>query len=394
MSCVGDLLSLIKKGPPFHKDMTQEEDRQKFVNLLLRFSDGMAKCWPEHKKIQTMASQLSVILRTDIGIDRISRQWNEYLLTPLNEDVVKYAKPVNRILGRQGQEDVCTIYHAFAYGDVDTLTGDRNPLSGYINLGEILSDPSFADSREATMRYLREINKAAYMCFSTKPPACPTRPEIAAEIQRHRSDSDAVLPGQKKPITMNGTIREVLIQLAALSEKVGGDPDVIASIRDDDCHRDWVQEWHAVMQLQHGEGHATFYEACSQEAYDVLSTVPIGCLLHKLEASTLTTTSEYAADSRALISQINVLAQVHGNMPGEMRNRIEEAAQRLAGQIMSGDACLSSLDLSEIGNEVLEGCNPEDLSSLAENIGSLLPDLAGNMQLLQQVSGAQGLALT
>ena len=360
------------------------EKRRKFVNLLLRFSGGMAECWPEHKKIQTMASQLGIILRTEVGAERITRQWLDYLAIPLDDDAVKYAKPVNRILGRQNS-GVCTMYHAFAYGDVDTAAGERNPLSGYINLAEILSDASFAESRETTLHYLREINKAVYACFEMEPPECPTRPEIAEEIQRHRASSETP-EGKQTRVTMNGTIREVLLQLAGLSEKAGGDPETIAAIRDEANPRDWVQEWHELMQGP-SEHHSTLYEACSRDAYGALSEAPPGSFFDKLRLSEVVSTGGDAEEARALVSQINVLTQVHGNMPGGMRDRIEEAAQRLAGKIMSGDASLSNIDLNEIGNEVLEGCNPEDLNSLAENIGSLLPELAGNMQILQQATG-------
>ena len=359
------------------------EPRRKFADLLLRFAEGMAECWPEHNKIQTMAQQLRIILCSEVGTDRILRQWHGYLLTPLDEASVKYAKPVNRILAQRGVEGGCTMYHAFAYGDVDSAAGEGNPLARYINLSEILADASFADSRDATLRYLREINKAVYACLDEAPPVCPSRPEIAEEIRRHREEA-AEAPAAVEGITMNGTIREVMLQLAGLSEQAGGDPETIKAIRDEASPRDWVQEWHEVMR-EPGEGHATLYEACSQEAYGALAAaVSPESLPGKLRLPELL--EAHPEEAKALLSQVNVLTQVHGNMPGSMRNRIEETAQRLAGQIMNGEASLSSLDLNEIGNQVLEGCNPEDLSSLADNIGSLLPELAGNMQLLQQAS--------
>ena len=359
----------------------EDDNLRKFARLLLRFSEGMAECWPEHKKIETTASQMRVILHTDIGIKRIAKQWFDFLHVPLDEASVKYAKPVNRILQQEGA--CACMYHAFVYGDVDTAAGGGNPLSSYINLVEILSDPSFEESREASLRYLREINKASYACFGMTPPACPTRPQIAEEIQRHRGVNQPISKDRSN-MSMKGTIREVLVDLAALSEKKGGDPETIASIRDD-TYGELVQEWHELMRTP-GRHHASLYEACSREAYDDLSEVSPESLFAKLKLAELLTAkdAEEAKIPRMLLSQINVLTQVHGHIPGDMRIRIEETAQRLAGQIMSGDASLASIDINAIGSEILEGCTPEDLSSLADNIGSLLPGITGNLGSMQQ----------
>ena len=88
---------------------------------------------------------------------------------------------------------------------------------------------------------------------------------------------------------------------------------------------------------------------------------------------------EETENIRSMVVQSNVLFRIQQSVPTEMRNCIEGTAQRIAAEILNGNTTFDDLDLSAIGEEVMSQCQTEDLSSLADNLGSLLPLLQSQM---------------
>ena len=74
------------------------------------------------------------------------------------------------------------------------------------------------------------------------------------------------------------------------------------------------------------------------------------------------------------------LGAVSEAVPASMMGGIEDAAQRLAKKIASGDASLETLDMEAIGREVLSGVSEEDMTSFADNVEKLMPALARGMR--------------
>ncbi len=55
--------------------------------------------------------------------------------------------------------------------------------------------------------------------------------------------------------------------------------------------------------------------------------------------------------------------------------RIEDVANKLADDIVAGRTDMASVNLSDIGQQVLAECNEDDVSKFANNIEELLPAL-------------------
>ena len=76
-----------------------------------------------------------------------------------------------------------------------------------------------------------------------------------------------------------------------------------------------------------------------------------------------------------LINKLNGYSTVTSNIPTKMMGRIEDMAAKLAEDISAGRTSMENLNLSDIGQQVLSGCNQEDMSNFANNIDNLLPAL-------------------
>ena len=59
------------------------------------------------------------------------------------------------------------------------------------------------------------------------------------------------------------------------------------------------------------------------------------------------------------------------NIPTNIKNM----ASKLADDIVAGRTDMASVNLSDVGQQVLVGCNEEDMTQFAQNINQLLPAL-------------------
>lgn len=362
-----------------------EGARKKFVRLITSFADGMTECYPECPQIAATASKVHLICGASFAVDKLIEEWYRYLCTPIPQ--AKYACAVERLLGRlDGEEHSrCTMYHAFVYGDVEVALQGDNPIDHYINLKAKLEDPSFdQESRDAALKYIRALNDCVFGVKGFAVPHCPSRTELAEEIKAFREEKRG---GQ---IESQGRLSEAvgtaLISLAAESEPEGGDAETIEAIRSKNCARDWMEEWHAGMSRPLSDGSAkTVYDACIDGDYAALLATSSdgGDLIDVLCVCALVNHADEEKRVRCqqIVSHLNVLTKVHTAVPGQVRTRIEDVAQKLACQIMKGELDMQSIDLNQIGRDVMEGCNSEDLSSLAEQIGSLLPILSKSVPM-------------
>lgn len=354
--------------PPNKSDSTT-----KFIELITSFANGMSECYPDCPQINATSSKVKLVCSTSLTVDVLIEKWFDYLQTPLSSNV-KYARAVERILQKRNEPflQTCTMYHAFVYGDVKVALEGENPIEEYIDLNAKMADPTFdQESKDAALKYIRALNDCVFECKGHHPPYCPSRSELSEEIKLHKEN--------KKP-SQNGRLSEALgsalNELANEAEGEGGDEALINDIRTG-TNKDWVNEWHMAM-LQTTPHGKTLYDLCTSNDFDSMQYADPSGLLGGLQIHALVNHSDVDKrnKSRELVSHINVLTQVHSNVPSQMRGKIEAAAEQLAGQIMAGNLDMSSIDLNQIGQDVLDGCDSEDLSSLAENIGSLLPVLS------------------
>ena len=59
--------------------------------------------------------------------------------------------------------------------------------------------------------------------------------------------------------------------------------------------------------------------------------------------------------------------------PLNMMNGIENVANKLVSEIASGKTSLENLNIEQIGQQVLSGVNPEEMTQFANNMDKILP---------------------
>lgn len=339
---------------------------KRFLDLIVKFTGGMADSFSDCEDIKNTHEKMTVICQSGIGLNRLLTGWLNYIQTPV-PDGVKYAKPVQRILVEKQQDPpVCTIYHSFKYNDYAVALSINNPISTFVDIKTKISDPSFdADSRAAALQYINALNDCVLDIHKIERPYCPTREEISEEIKRFRDEKEPASSPTRPGGLSSG------FDAAIRSMEEGGVPkasiDELLKSGSDVAMQYWESAFNTMV-----DDKKTIYDVYTSGDITCLSYIPPENPVHDLNLATLMISgnTEYLQNC---ISQINVLVKVNANLPNQMRNRIEKAAETLAEKIVSGDASLNSLDLNQIGLDVLNGYDSNDLSSLAENISSLIP---------------------
>ena len=72
---------------------------------------------------------------------------------------------------------------------------------------------------------------------------------------------------------------------------------------------------------------------------------------------------------------MNSFCSVRKHIPNGMMGQIENYALKLAEDINSGKCDLNSINLQQIGQDVLQNCDSGEMMQMADNIGHLLPTL-------------------
>lgn len=354
---------------------TISEYNDKFIQLIKKFASGMSECYPDDPRITDTASKVMLVCESSFATDTLISEWYKYLQSPLS---AKYSRSVERILREKNDEtaNTCTMYHAFVYGDMKAALDAPNPIEKCMDIKATLTDPTFdQESKDAMLKYIRALNDCVYGCKGQPPPYCPSRDELSADIKRHKSSSK---PSNNSNGRLSNAFTSVLSTLASGADN--GNPELIAALAaesEEESSRDWIAEWHREMSNQTPQG-TTLYVAVSSDdfealkhstGYHLLGGLCIYDQVHHLDADRRT-------ETREMVAHLNVLAQVHTSVPLQMRDRITEVAGQLATDILEGHRDITTIDLNQMGKDVLEGCNSEDLSSLADQIGSLLPVLS------------------
>ena len=92
------------------------------------------------------------------------------------------------------------------------------------------------------------------------------------------------------------------------------------------------------------------------------------------------------------ILELNKLSQMcvglFSQIPSATLDRIQQTAMALAGKISSGELSAGDLDLSSIGQEVVDGLSEEEIASFTEN---LLSDPSALANLASGMAGTSGL---
>lgn len=358
--------------------------RQEFAQVCLEFVTGMSDCFPDCPDMQNLKAQLTLLLSTDLTTQKLLTEWYAFVQLPLDRKRSKYAKPVSRILEALGDAAGARVFHAFAYSDLSSALERPNPISQTVNLQDKLNDPAFdVASREAAIKFMQKLNDLVYHAHGCNPPYVPSRQEISDEIKQRKKPNKEELTGTQS----------ALLALVGCAARFGVDDATVTAVTAavHGGERDLLAEWTAALQLAVGD--QTVGGLLDQDLYD-WECPPVPGIFGELQVHSMLHADdvEVREEVRSVVKHLSVMSRVQSGMPVHMRNKMESTAQRIANQILQGELDLNSLDLNAIGEEVLDGCEPDDLSSLAENLGSILP-MMSNLKGMGAAEGGPDLAM-
>ena len=295
------------------------------------------------------------------------RKFFTLLNEPVHPKKAKYAKAVSRILG--GEQ--ATLFFAVEYRDTESLKSSDT-------FAECLPDFLSTDDesrRARSWQTLRAMVRLCYVVECVEPPVVPTRADIEANISQFRAMKQRAKNGPA--IGGSGSMQRAFFE--KLLETASVLPGPLATACRQRLHAIPTQD-HAAMCIKWAEHQ---YTSRSELFGDDIFTADEHEAFAELDAA------KWQA-AEAQFRQLNDLSKVQQNIPSSMLGTIENYATNLASKITAGDADLSSLDLQSIGEDVLRQCSEEDMSQLANNIGSLLPALGSLQQTVQSQAGAHG----
>lgn len=281
--------------------------------------------------------------------DETIRSHVAILKMPLNKKI-KYSKAIERIISQPA-----TVHHGCEYNDIDAIElvcPDIFNIDLVPKYKNNLSD----DSKKTIWRFVNEINANAWKYINEKPLYVPSREEIHKNIKskKHINTSD-------KP-SMTKAFQTSLSKFCELS----GNDDIALNKSEQDLQK-LVSKWSEY--AKDTVNNTKITTLCTQKNPLAFQHITFHFDEFVLDDSSLT------EEMWSIIIQLNGFAAVGENIPSNMMGRIETIANKLADDIVNGRADLSSMNLSDIGQEVLSQCDESDMNKFADNIDNLLPAL-------------------
>lgn len=269
-------------------------------------------------------------------------EWHANMGAPLHASV-RYASALRR-LGANAD-----LYAACAYKDLPSVLASAEHFETLHALEPEASLEAKPEAKAPMWAFLAVLNDHARRYHGEVAPRVPTPDEIKENIRAHKQQKSQA----QKPMARGW---ESVYDELATHLGVGDAErcDVAAG----------MAMWTTALREHDLAG------ACERRDAAAIAAVPFE---HEPTRRALAG----ALDERAwqLLGQLNGLAGVTQAVPSNMMSRIEQQANRLASEIACGQTDLSKLDLTSIGQSVLEGCDVSDVQQLGSQMGSLLPML-------------------
>lgn len=279
------------------------------------------------------------------------QEWYEHIGARLSPKKVRYTKAIERILGQPG-----TNYHASSHFDplgLDVTFCEHNLCTILSEKKNQFSD----DTLKMLWKYISNINRATYAAKDETPPHVPSRDEIQKNIKTKSSRS--VMRDNQPSMT-----KAFHASLVVLVSECEGNAALTGSWTESDIDAA-VKRWSELVNTPVAE--TNFQALCESKSANVLP------LIQTRFPELNLTICELSVRCWTAITHMNSYAAVDDHIPRQMMGRIEHMANQIAGDIVAGKADLSSLDLTDIGQQVLAGCSESDMSQFAANIDQLLP---------------------
>ena len=331
--------------------------REQFVDYASMFVDFLAEIFPEDEACKDAVIFLnSVVKNSQSHIDNQHTAWMKNIKTPLNPKKTKYAKAVERITNEPS-----VLFHAIMYKDIETCTTTlHSPFCATLQIFDKYADERMTDEHKtAVWKFIEKLSLAAYEAASETPPTVPTRLEIQENIKSRKEK-----PAQDDGPSMTRAFQTHMSALYRILDL----PDEMTSASDGVIRAE-MMKWNEFAKSEtSGERNS---KLCQESNPIVI--VPLVETFPTLEK--LKTLSKIDDKIWRNINQLNGFSAVSENIPTKMMTRIEDVANKLADDIVAGRTDMSSVNLSDIGQQVLAGCDESDMTKFASNIEELLPAL-------------------
>lgn len=282
-------------------------------------------------------------------------------------DCVKYRKSFRRLTGR----DICG-YDVIAYRDLEPMwTIVSGVLGEQFDKGDLKLDDK--DAMAALWDTLDAMSQSSMMLAEESPQSRPTSQQISDEIQAHKQKkkSDAPSSNQDSPAQKHD------LSLAQ-----------------------WMTFRHAVQAVASAFGtQVTASRETWEETFDDIASESVNgsTVIALLEQDDNEPILAQSARMRALVGidsdepregagdvwitcgkefkKLYNMRQLQQSLPPSMMSKIESHASDLAMKLQRGDMDMSEVNMASIGEAILGGCTENDIDSLSNNIGTLLPTL-------------------
>lgn len=333
---------------------TQKAKRQ-FIEYSLMWVEFLQQKFPDDENTQdTFIFLNNVVKNSESQINEQCESWMANMKTPLNSKKTKYAKAVERIT-----KQTAVVYHAVKYRDIDALQHSLNsPVCSKLQIFDKYRSPALTDDdKEIVWKYMDKITSSAYEASSETPPTVPSRLEIQENIKSRK----------EKPDEGPSMVRAFQTHINALCRLLN-EAEPLVDVSDERVREEMVK-WTAFAKgSTDGERNL---QLCQQN-----NPCVIGQLVQAFPILAKIQTLERIDDKIwRNINQLNGFSTVSENIPSKMMGRIEDVANKLASDIVAGKTDMASVNLSDIGQQVLSGCDEADMSKFANNIEDLLPAL-------------------
>jgi hypothetical protein len=328
---------------------------QKSRNEVIEYAIGLGELISERFPECTETKECIKTLQSKDGnaLDETLNHWMIHLSTPLTKKV-KYAKAVERII-----KSAPTVMHALRYHDMDGIeTHIKSELSTKLDLFSKFKDDKITDDdKKVVWKFLEKIATSAYEAKEMTIPTIPTRQDIQDNIRIRKKDTT-----EDGPPSMQ---RAFMTHINALC-KTWGQSTVL---EDDDAKiKSWMTRWSLFSQKEANgvKNSARIAEKDPTVIDDMRTDFPE---LH------IPTDIVLEDGVWVNLSQLTSFSTVVDAIPTGMMGRIEDMANKLADDIVSGKTDMASVNLNDIGQQVLSQCNEGEMDKFAGNINNLLPAL-------------------
>lgn len=335
------------------KDIFKEDNKKQFMRLFKIFTDSITEKWPDCQDTKDYKLLFdNVVMHDENKQTELLDAWYANLTIALSRKV-KYTKALERILSNHNMTP--TLYHACAYNDIDALdmTSESDALRALGICSKYRENVFDENDKKIFWRYIQELNDITLKYFDSKLLYVPSRAELQANIKSKKNSISNDIP------SMHKAFQTSLSSLCSVN-KIS---DISNDIADEKL-QSYITRWSQF--TQDSVNSTKIPTACSQKDPSVFAKLT--------EHFPEIVVSNYE-DSWNIIVQMNGYSAVGENIPSKMMGKIENIASKLADDIVNGRTDMTSMNLNDIGQQVLSQCDENDVSQFTNNVENLLPAL-------------------